>query len=311
MKPLLNVKNLTKVYDVKGTRDKLVAVDNASFSIGESETYGLIGESGSGKTTVGRLLLRLVEPTNGSMRFGEVEYGKLSPKKMRKLRRSMQMVFQDPYYSLNPSRTIWDTVYGACNLEGVDKKEKVKQALDRVYIDPDLYGKYPHQISMGQQQRVGIARAIVSSPKFIVLDEPTSSLDLSVRGEIMDLLAELQKDLNISYLFISHDLSTVQHFCHKVSIMYLGQIVETGTVEQVFHQSSHPYSRALFASVMHPDPALKRSQYQLQGEIPSPIHLPQACYLAKRCPEATEKCFQQQAELKEIEDGHFVRCHHR
>lgn len=308
---MLKVKDLCKEFDVKGVKNKLVAVDRVSFSIGESETYGLIGESGSGKTTVGRLLLRLIEPTSGSMQFHETEYGKMSPKKLRSLRRNMQMVFQDPYYSLNPSRTVWDTVYSACQVKDGNKRERVRQALERVYIDDDLYDQYPHQISMGQQQRVGIARAIVSSPKFIVLDEPTSSLDLSVRGEIMKLLSELQKDLNISYLFISHDLSTVRYFCHKVSIMYLGQIVEMGSVEQIFNQSSHPYSRALLASVMHPDPSKKRSQYQLEGEIPSPINLPRSCYLANRCPEATELCFQKQAELKEIEPGHFVRCHHR
>lgn len=311
MPAMIEVAGLKKEFDLKGGKQKLVAVDDVAFSIGESETYGLIGESGSGKTTVGRLILRLLEPTRGTMFYNGVSYESMKLRRFSAIRRQMQMVFQDPYYSLNPTRTVWDAVAGSCHAARHEKRELVKEALDRVQIETSIYGKYPHQISMGAQQRVGIARAIVSKPRFIVLDEPTSSLDLTVRGEIMNLLTDLQKQLGISYLFISHDLSTIQHMCHRVSIMYLGQIVESGTVSQVFNHSSHPYSEALLASVMHPDPDRKRTQYHLSGEIPSPINLPDACYLATRCPEASDRCFKEKPDIKDVAEGHTVRCHKR
>ncbi len=311
MTAMIEVEKLRKEFDIKNTRHKLVAVDDITFRIGESETYGLIGESGSGKTTVGRILLRLIEPTTGAMRYNGLGYEAMGRRQFAPIQREMQMVFQDPYYSLNPTRTVWDTVASSCHAAGAERRRLIEEALDRVQIASDNYGKYPHQISMGAQQRVGIARAIVSKPKFIVLDEPTSSLDLTVRGEIMNLLTALQNQLRISYLFISHDLSTIQHMCHRVSIMYLGQIVESGTVEQIFHQRTHPYSQALLASVMHPDPARKRPPYRLSGEIPSPINLLNACYLANRCPEATDVCFAGKPGVKEVAPGHTVRCHLR
>jgi oligopeptide/dipeptide ABC transporter ATP-binding protein len=185
----------------------------------------------------------------------------------------------------------------------------VREALDKVYIEEKDYDKYPHQLSMGQQQRVGIARAIVSSPRFIVLDEPTSSLDVTVRGEIIDLLVRLQQDLDITYLFISHDLSTVQYLCHDVAIMYLGKIIEIGPVKEVFENHRHPYSVALMASVMKPNPKVKRLNYRLEGEIPSPINLPPACYLASRCPEAKEVCHRSDPEMIEVGGNHYVKCH--
>lgn len=311
MTAMIEVEGLRKEFEVKGAKQKLVAVDDIEFRIERSETYGLIGESGSGKTTVGRILLRLLEPTRGSMLYNGQPYDSMSRRQFLPIQREMQMVFQDPYYSLNPTRTVWDTVASSCHAAGAEKNALITEALDRVQIGSENFGKYPHQISMGAQQRVGIARAIVSKPKFIVLDEPTSSLDLTVRGEIMNLLASLQEQLRVSYLFISHDLSTIQHMCHRVSIMYLGQIVESGTVEQIFHRRTHPYSEALLASVMHPDPARKRPPYRLAGEIPSPINLPNACYLAKRCPEATDVCFAEKPGFKEVSPGHTVRCHRR
>jgi len=313
MSSLIEVNGLRKEFDLKDTKSKLIAVDDVTFTIERSQTYGLIGESGSGKTTVGRIMLKLIEPTFGEMKYNGINYEKLKGREFRLIQKQMQMVFQDPYYSLNPNRTLWDTVCSACDAKRNDKNrdEMVKTALDRVQVGKEDYDKYPHQISMGQQQRVGIARAIASSPSFIVLDEPTSSLDLTIRGEIMSLLVKLQEMMNISYLFISHDLSTIQHMCHMVSIMYLGQIVESGTVDQIFNHCSHPYSVALLASVMHPDPAVKRSTYFLNGEIPSPVNLPTACYLANRCPEAAEVCFKQRPPVKEISPGHTVRCHNR
>ena len=313
MKRLIEVIGLRKEFDAKenGKKKKLIAVDDVTFSIEESQTYGLIGESGSGKTTVGRVLLRLIDPTSGKMIFEGREYQKMKSRQFLSIRRKTQMVFQDPFYSLNPNQTVWGNVAGSSRKKGKALEKAVRTAFDRVQIEESLYNKYPHQISMGQQQRTGIARAIVDTPKFIVLDEPTSSLDLSVRGEIMVLLVQLQKELKISYLFISHDLSTIKHMCHKVSIMYLGQVVESGDVNTVFGNTSHPYSRALLSSVMYPDPTIKRSDYKLKGEIPSPIDLPCACYLGKRCPEATEICFKERPPIKEIGKGHFVRCHNR
>lgn len=310
---LIEVDRLTKIFPIKGTRHRLTAVNGVSFTISAGETYGLIGESGSGKSTVGRCLLNLIPPSSGSVRFDGMEYTGLPEKKLISLRTRMQMVFQDPYYSLNPRCTIWQTVEGAVNVPGklpaAERREMVRTALEEVYIGPEDYEKYPHQLSMGHQQRVGIGRAIVSRPKFIVLDEPTSSLDITVRGEIIDLLVKLQQDLGVTYLFISHDLSTIQYICHHVAVMYLGIVVEMGSKDQVFHHHHHPYSRALLASVMHPDPKRRRPSYRLSGEIPSPINLPLGCFLASRCPEARERCASEPPPMVEVEKGHGVRCH--
>ncbi|WP_319559323.1 ABC transporter ATP-binding protein [Marispirochaeta sp.] len=310
---VIKISKMEKIFPLKGSKERLVAVDNVSFEINESETFGLIGESGSGKTTVGRCLLRLLPITSGELYFRNEEYSHISKRKYLSVLKNMQMVFQDPYYSLNPRRTVWETVDSALNAIGRSKKnertEKIKNTLAKVYINEETYHKYPHQLSMGEQQRLGIARAIVSDPKFIVLDEPTSSLDISVRSEIIDLLVRLQKELGITYLFISHDLSTVQYLCHRVAIMYLGQIVELGSVTQVFRGARHPYSVALLSSVMHPDPKIKRSDYKLKGEIPSPINLPKACYLASRCPEAEDICRIKPPEMHEVSAGHKVKCH--
>ena len=310
---LIEADRLTKIFPIKGTRHKLTAVNGVSFGINEGETFGLIGESGSGKSTVGRCLLNLIPPSSGSIRFEGMEYAGLPEKKIVALRTRMQMVFQDPYYSLNPRRTIWQTVEGAINVSGrlsaAERREMVRTALAEVCIGAEDYEKYPHQLSMGHQQRVGVARAIASRPKFIVLDEPTSSLDITVRGEIIDLLGKLQQDLGITYLFISHDLSTIQYICHQVAVMYLGLVVEMGSKDQVFHSHRHPYSKALLASVMHPDPERHRAAYKLFGEIPSPINLPRYCFLASRCPEARERCTSEPPPMVEVEQGHRVRCH--
>lgn len=313
MDKVIEVKNLRKVFSIKGIKERLVAVDNVSFDINESETFGLIGESGSGKTTVGRCMLKLIPLTSGNLNFQNTEYSNLSGHQKLGILKNMQMVFQDPYYSLNPRRTVWETVDDSLNTikkkNKTERRERIEDTLSKVYLKTESYDKYPHQLSMGEQQRLGVARAIVSQPKFIVLDEPTSSLDISVRGEIINLLVKLQKDLGITYLFISHDLSTVQYLCHRVAIMYLGQIVEIGSVDQVFKKSRHPYSVALLSSVMYPDPKIKRSDYKLTGEIPSPISLPKACYLATRCPEAEDICRNEPPEMYEIDDGHKVMCH--
>ena len=223
------------------------------------------------------------------------------------------MVFQDPYYSLNPRKTIYDTVNDTLKVNKALSKEQRDEmtvhALDLVRIKTEDYNKYAHQISAGQQQRVGIARAIAANPKFVVLDEPTSSLDMSIRAEIIDLLKKLQQDVGMSYMFISHDLSTIRYLCHRVAVMYLGTIVEYGTAEQLFLRYAHPYSKALLAAVMAPDPKVERKTYKLTGEIPSAINLPKACPLASRCAEACDKCFREEAPMVEVEAGHFVKCH--
>ncbi len=310
---LLEVERLTKVFPIKGTRHKLTAVNAVSLSIAEGETFGLIGESGSGKSTVGRCLLNLIPPSSGSLKFNGREYAGASEKQFGSLRAQMQMVFQDPYYSLNPRCTIWQTVERAINGSGkyasVQRREMIRTALAEVCIGQEDYEKYPHQLSMGHQQRVGVARAIVSRPKFIVLDEPTSSLDITVRGEIIDLLVKLQNELHVTFLFISHDLSTIQYICHQVAVMYLGIVVEMGSKDQVFHHQRHPYSKALLASVMHPDPQRRRPGYRLSGEIPSPINLPRNCFLYSRCPEARDRCATEPPPMVEVEKGHLVRCH--
>ncbi len=313
MDNLLEVKNLTKLFPV-GYKKNITAVNDISFDIRPGETFGLIGESGSGKSTVGRCLLNLIKPTKGKLVYKGVDYSRFTKNQKALIRKEMQMVFQDPNYSLNPRVTVWDTVQNTLKVSrefSLEQQEQLtKEALDMVHLREDNYGKYAHQLSAGQQQRVGIARAIAAHPNFVVLDEPTSSLDVSIRAEINDLLRSLQDAMGVSYLFISHDLSTIQYLCHRVAVMYLGTIMEYGTVEQLFKNFAHPYSKALLASVMVPDPDVKRSRYRLTGEIPSAINLPKGCALASRCGEAEKRCFTENPAMVEIEPGHFVKCHH-
>ena len=312
MNELLRIENLTKIFPI-GYRKSITAINGISFDIRERETFGLIGESGSGKSTVGRCLLNLIRPTGGTLVYKGVNYSAFKRKEEALIRREMQMVFQDPQYSLNPCVSVWDTVMNTLRADRVlteDKRRKMAQdALDLVHLKSGDYGKYAHQLSAGQQQRVGIARAIATRPNFIVLDEPTSSLDVSIRAEIIDLLRHLQETVGMSYLFISHDLSTIQYICHRVAVMYLGSVMEYGTVDQLFHNFAHPYSKALLASVMAPDPQKPRSRYQLSGEIPSAINLPKGCALASRCQEALPVCHEKNPDMVEVESGHFVKCH--
>lgn len=309
---LLEVKNLTKLFPV-GYKKNITAINSISFEVHEGETLGLIGESGSGKSTVGRCILNLIKPTAGTLIYRGTKYSELTRNQRREIQKEMQMVFQDPNYSLNPRVCVWDTVYNTLKVNKDFTPEQcqrmTKEALDQVYLKEADYNKYAHQLSAGQQQRVGIARAIAAHPKFIVLDEPTSSLDVSIRAEIIDLLRNLQKNMGVSYLFISHDLSTIQYICNRVAVMYLGSIVEYGTVDQLFKNHQHPYSKALLASVMVPDPDIKRSDYKLTGEIPSSINLPKGCTLVSRCMEAEKICFERNPDMVETEPGHFVKCH--
>lgn len=311
MDSLLRIKNFNKQFPLPGTKEVVHAVNNISFDLKKGEVLGLVGESGSGKTTVGRCILRLIEPNSGSIEFDDVNITNISKKDFRSLRAQMQMVFQDPYDSLNPRMTIGEIIEEPLllfsNLSAKQRKEAVDEILEMVRINPNLSSVYPHQISGGQQQRVGIARAIVIHPKLIVLDEPTSALDISIRAEIIDLLLKLKDELGLSLIFISHDLTAVKYISDRILVMYLGQIVEEGLTEEIFDQQFMPYSKALLSSVLYPDTKQKQSTFLLKGEIPSPVNLPTGCYLASRCPLATNDC-NQKIEMKEVSNGRYARC---
>lgn len=310
--PLVRVEHLAKRFPVRGSDDFVSAVTDVSFEIRAGETLGLVGESGSGKTTVGRCLLKLIPPTSGRIVYRGEDITDLSDAEFRPYRRYLQSVFQEPYYSLNPRFTAFTTIAEPLRLLGERDKPRlqtrVTELAERVRLDARNLAAYPHQMSSGEQQRVGIARALATSPNLVVLDEPTSMLDLSVRAEIIDLLIALQQELQLAYLFISHDLTTVEYLCHRVAVMYLSQIVEFGTVAQVFGNPRHPYSRALLSSALPADPRIRRHGYLLQGEIPSPVNLPFGCYLASRCPEVKDACRAAPQELTDVGGGHLVRC---
>lgn len=314
---VLRVEGLKKHYPVrKGfkTQALLRAVDDVSFTIGPGETLGLVGESGSGKSTIGRCVLRLEEPTAGTVRFGDQELSALSASALRTLRRDMQMVFQDPYDSLNPRMTVGDSVAEPMVLNEICTRRealaRVKELFVRVGLKPEHLNRYPHQLSGGQNQRVGIARALASGPKLLVLDEPTSALDVSVQAKLVNLLQYLQVDLGLSYLFISHDLAVVNHLSTRVAVLYLGQIVEIGDRHQIYRNPQHPYTRALLSALPEEKP-LHRTQERivLAGEIPSPINLPSGCRLASRCPFAVAACRNLPQTLTPVAPSHLVACH--
>ncbi len=310
---ILQVKHLTKHFKTRQKNQVVVAVNDVSIDFERGKTLGLIGESGSGKTTIGRCILRLTEPTDGEVIFNGTDVVKLKEKEFAKnWRPKMQLVFQDPFDSLDPRMTIKQIILEPIVLAGAlgdrNPDTVVDDLLKKVKLDPQMANMFRHQLTPGQQQRVGIARAIATSPDFIVLDEPISLLDVSVRAEILRILSEIQKSEGLTYLFISHDLSTVQDFCHNVAVMYLGRIVEIGTMEQVFNNPTHPYSKALLASVLFPDPQKRHAPSELSGEIPSPINTPPGCPLHTRCPRATAACAEAVQEMVDIGDGHMVAC---
>ncbi len=290
---LVAVDDLIKWFPID--RHRMVrAINGISFTIGRGESLALVGESGSGKTTAGRCLVRLLEPTSGGIRFEDQDILAMDQRAFRRLRPRIQMVFQEPYDSLSPrmriGRQIAEPLRMLRGLSTAERDQRVVEALEMVRIGPAAMERYPHQFSAGEQQRIGIARALVTRPDLIVLDEPTSALDVSVRAEILDLLSDLQERLGLAYLFISHDLTAVRRVCDRVAIMYLGKIVETGQTEQIFEAPLHPYSRALLSSVLYPDPRHKPPRFLLSGEIPSPIDLPTGCHLYQRCPWAQDRC---------------------
>jgi oligopeptide transport system ATP-binding protein len=312
MEPVLRIEHLVKHFTVAHSAKPLQAVNDVSFSIGRAETLGLVGESGSGKTTLGRCVLRLIEPTSGRIVVEGRDMVALSQDSLRVLRPRMQLVFQEPFDSLDPQMTVGRIVAEPLRLHTkltkAERDDRVAELLEKVGLSREIADRYPHQMAAGQQQRVGIARAIATQPSFIVLDEPVSSLDPTARAEIIDLLIDLQERLGITYLFISHDLTTVRYHCNWVAVMYLGKIVEMSPTEQLFDNPVHPYTRALLSAVPVPDPEIKRAKFVLKGEIPSPINLPTGCHLHTRCPAATAACRTTAPELELVGDRHWVAC---
>jgi len=314
---LLSVLELVKHFPVrKGVFGRTVgqvrAVDGITFDIGRGETLGLVGESGCGKTTVGRALLRLTEPTSGSVLFGGVDVATLEGGELRRMRRDMQIIFQDPYSSLNPRMTVGGIVGEGLVVHGIargrKKEERVRELLGKVGLDPDYINRYPHEFSGGQRQRIGIARALALDPSFLVCDEPTSALDVSIQAQIVNLLVDLKKELGLAYLFISHDLSTVRYISDRVAVMYLGQIVELAETEELFADPLHPYTRALLSAIPVPDPERRRERILLPGDVPSSVDPPSGCRFHPRCPVAEGRCSSDAPELIS-RDGHPVACH--
>ena len=318
MTELIRVENLKKHFPVrKGILRKVKAhvkaVDGVSFSIGEKETIGLVGESGCGKTTAGRAILKLLEPTSGQILYRQEEITKLNSGQMRPLRRKLQIIFQDPYASLNPRMTVGKIIREGLDIHNIgEKKERdamVSEVLERVGLPRNILDRYPHEFSGGQRQRVGIARALILNPEFIVCDEAISALDVSIQAQIINLLADLKEEYGIAYLFIAHDLSVVEHISDRVAVMYLGKIVELAKTSELFSNPLHPYTKALLSSVPKPDPTLQHDRIVLQGDVPSPIAPPAGCSFHPRCPLAVKGLCDTKEPLTVDSDGHQFACH--
>ena len=318
--PLLSVRNLVKHFPVKKgilqqTVGQVHAVDGISFDIAEGETLGLVGESGCGKSTAGKAILKLIEPTAGEIRVNGERIDQLSRSEMRPYRRELQVVFQDPYSSLNPRLRIRDIIaeplknYAVAQGGALD--ERIVELAGKVGLRPDTLDRYPHEFSGGQRQRIGIARALALHPSLIICDEPVSALDVSVQAQVINLLVDLQREFALAYLFIAHDIAVVEHISHRVAVMYLGKIVEIAGRTDLFLHPQHPYTEALLSAVPEPDPGIEKKRIILRGDVPSPINPPSGCRFHTRCPYAFERCSVEEPELQEIAGGHHVACHLR
>lgn len=314
---LIQVKNLVKFFPVREgllqrVKDYVRAVDNVSFTVREGETLGMVGESGCGKTTVGRTMLRLIEPTSGSVIIDDKDVFKLSGNDMKVMRRNMQIIFQDPYASLDPRMPIGESVMEGLNIHNIGtKKERYQIMLDtlkKVGLEDYHARRYPHEFSGGQRQRIGIARALALRPKFIVCDEPVSALDVSIQSQVLNILKDLQQEFGLTYLFIAHNLSVVEHISDRVAVMYLGKMVELTDRDELFAHPKHPYTLALMSAIPIPDPTLKRERTILKGDVPSPLNPPSGCRFHPRCPIAVDICSKQEPEIKEVSPDHLVAC---
>ena len=316
--PLVQVKNLKKYFTKGGGLlggPKLVtkAVDDVTFSIAKGETMGLVGESGCGKSTTGRTIIRLYEPTSGQIIYDGKDITKLSEKEMLPFRKEIQMIYQDPYASLNPRMTVSDIIGEALDIHklasGKERAEIIGSLLERVGLKPEHASRYPHEFSGGQRQRIGIARALAVRPKFIICDEPISALDVSIQAQVVNMLEDLQDEMGLTYLFIAHDLSMVKHISKKLGVMYLGQLVETGDADEIYKNPQHPYTQALLSAIPIPNPRNEKHRIMLEGDVPSPINPPSGCRFRTRCKYCTQKCAESEPKLKEVAPGHFVACH--
>ncbi|MEO8092165.1 MAG: dipeptide ABC transporter ATP-binding protein [bacterium] len=321
-RPLLEVEDLVKHFLIKSgiliDREigRVRAVDGVSFSVRKGETLGLVGESGCGKSTLCRTLLRLIEPTSGSIRFDGQELTELGRSGLREARREMQMIFQDPYASLNPRKRVGQIVGDPLQLHGIasgdQRKRQVQELLERVGLSPEHYNRYPHEFSGGQRQRIGIARALALQPKLIVADEPVSALDVSIQAQIINLLSDLQSEFELTYIFVAHDLGVVRHVSDRIAVMYLGKIVEIGPAEAVYTNPIHPYTLSLLSAIPIPDPRANetREPIVLEGDVPSPANPPTACRFHPRCSYATDVCSELEPQLVDHGGGHWAACHH-
>ncbi|MDN3015866.1 dipeptide ABC transporter ATP-binding protein [Paenibacillus sp. BSR1-1] len=316
---LIEVSNLKKYYTsskglFKKLSDPVKAVDGVSFTIKKGEVFGLVGESGSGKSTIGKTILRIQDKTGGEVKYKGQDIFNLSKKELRHLRVQTQLVFQDPFSSLNPRIRVGDAIGEAVVEHGIVSKQEVRahvlEVMEKCGLSPFHIDRYPHEFSGGQRQRIVIARAMALNPEFIVMDEPVASLDVSIQAQIINLFSDLQRENGLSYLFISHDISVVEHLCTKIAIMYLGNIVELASKEDLFNQPLHPYTKALLSAVPIPDPTAKRERILLKGDIPSPINPPSGCKFRSRCPSATNLCSEKIPEYREVNKDHFVACHY-